>query len=439
MKKKHKNNIKKKILLAILLSGIISTFANASIPTKNKEIFNFDSLDNIPVVIEDDSVLSPYQIQGNFETGWNPANFWNPNDNGGVAIGPFQIHSKYMLASFFNYLEENGKTYFDMLNEKGGIRAIRRRNPEMKNFFCELCNDSAFIKLQQNFIDKANFQPRLSVLKSQYGLDISKRSPSIEGLLRVMSANIGWRTNDVVCEMVKYLDRQEYGLDINSISDTEFVKVMEQSVYKIIKKDIQPKFRLHLLNAYNKVINDDVIPNMEREKQANLMAERVKKSTRLLRLSNHHTNKINGQADENNFTLKINSKSKVVASNTNDKYFVRKKEFADDKYMPLSASNKSGIPPEPTNKADMIKEEKIVEKVAKVNDAERRPSLLRKAEAYLEAQKMLDAKNTQVAKIEKATAKVLTVEDVVAKASRRRRKSENDFSNILGKAIEFTI
>ena len=410
MKKNKTHNSKNKILLAILLSGIITTFANASIPSKNKEIFNFDMLENI-FLIDENTVLSPYQIQGNFETSWNPNNFWNANDNGGIAIGPFQIHSRYMLAPFFGYLKENGTVYFDMLNAKGGIDAVKKNSPEMRKFFCELCKNSEFIKLQETFIDKANFQPRLSILKSKYGLDISKRSPSIEGIFRVMSGNIGWRTNDVVAEMIKCLEVKE--LDINSITDKEFISVLEQSIYKVINRDIQPKFKEYLLNAYKKVINNDVIPNMEKEKNFSSMNERIRKSTQFFRINKNY----------------ITSTLKNRIPDFDNKYVKNDNDFDRNTYYPFLPKNT--IQPITNDKFYIIKERKVVKNTGK------KQSLLRKAELLLQEEKISNKENI----ITQTNDNVLTVDAVIAKATRnrRKRKSEFDFSDILSEAASYTI
>ena len=153
--KQHKNN---KILFAILFSTILVSGAKASILTNTNNFshiekqnitstsfYDFAIKDKVKDIfdnIEDKKIdlsnytPSPFEIQGRFETNWNVNNYWNGNDNGGVAVGPFQIHSRYMLVPFFEYLKENNTYYFDLLNANGGVKAIRHNDANMKKFFC---------------------------------------------------------------------------------------------------------------------------------------------------------------------------------------------------------------------------------------------------------------------------------------------------------------
>ena len=374
---------------------------------------------------------SPYQIQGNFETGWNVNNFWNGNDNGGVAIGPFQIHSQYMLEPFFDYLKKNAPYYFDLLNSQGGVKAIKQNNPQMKKIFCDLCkNDSYFVELQAKFIDRDNFQPRITYLKNQYGLDLSQRGPAIEGLFRTMSANIGWRTNYVVDEMVKNLSIY-YNISyknviavnlLNSISDSDFVNILHTSLNTVINKKIQSRFRTHLINAYNSTIKNDVIPNLGKkvltesekialeQKNRQLKAEMIVKTIK----SEFSYNKFDiSEKDEiylinlifNDTSANFENSKKILANyidetiKTNNKNLLLKKAITKNKKIEVAENDitftkqdlfiknddedEINLPEEstpvlpPNNDEDIITVEKVI---TKNKESKPRPSLLRKAE-----------------------------------------------------------
>ena len=312
-------NNAKKIVFSIIFSAMLTNNVNASIyyPEKpiNKEDFEEKYLEL------SSNILSPFQIQGNFETGWHKGNFWNENDNGGVAIGPYQIHSKYLLEPFFDYLKDNSPKYYDMLNEKGGVKAIKKNNSEMREFFCELChNDKEFVRVQENFIDKENFQPRIKTIKSKYGVDISSRSSSIEGIFRIMSANIGWRTNDVIKDMIK----SNPDMNINSMSDIEFITVLQQSIHTVIKRDIKPKLRNNLINAYDRVINNDIIPNIRKEEIVAMRKFDIRKY-----------NVLNLQSE--NYAQKTSIKNTVM--DTPKKYFIKKDEEVVEVSLPQSSND----------------------------------------------------------------------------------------------------
>ncbi|MGN0929891.1 MAG: hypothetical protein ACI4N3_04585 [Alphaproteobacteria bacterium] len=450
MKQKKVYN-KKKIIFAIIFSAVLTSGINANVAVRNQNISKNDlkvyNLESIPSLdlknyvkpiydIKTEEIdysqysPSPYQIQGNFETGWKVENFWNPNDNGGVAVGPFQIHSDYMLKPFFEYLKNNAPSYFNKLNEKGGIKAIRANDVEMRKFFSNLCKDDEnFVKLQATFIDKENFQPRLNALKSQYGLDISARSPSIEGIFRAMSANIGWKTNYVVKEMAKILSKEDSISDINSVTDEKFVEVLQESLHIVINNHIQPRFRKHLLTAYDATITKDVIPNLGKK----VLSESAKKKV------------VKKRNNVNSINLSIKTKPIDIAFSK--KTIIKKDDEVAE--VPYNRQDSKYLPPK---KDDVITVEKVIEKN---KDKEYTPSLLRKAELILmketlaNATKELDKINAnsqvavKVAKTSKPTAKVLTVEDVIKKASSKRKRKDGyvtpDFSDLLKEAASHII
>lgn len=517
-KKIDKRKSREKILLTFLFGSIltIATTTSAAMLDKNTNLklqssyvndvyfYNpnliseiYKKIENIFDNTEDITIdysqyaPSPYQIQGNFETGWNVNNFWNGNDNGGVAIGPFQIHSRYMLEPFFNYLKQNAPYYFDLLNSQGGIKAIKQNNPQMKKFFCELCDkDKEFIELQAKFIDRDNFQPRIRYLKNQYGLDISIRGPAIEGLLRTISANIGWRTNYVIEEMVKnlsiYFNISHKNVIqsnlLNTISDSDFVNILHTSLNTVINKKIEYRFRTHLLNAYNATIKNDVIPNLGKEILTETEKIALEQKNRKLRAENiistieteFNSNKFSISEKEkinlinlisndtsNNF---INSK-KLLSSyidetikNNNNKLFLQRKVsqnknvkideqniiFArqdlfiknDDEDINLPKQKEPILPP---NDNDIITVESVI---AKNKEVAQKPSLLRKAELIrmnemlANAVNILEDKNENITEIKntpvvkKSTNAVLTKKALYA----QKRADELTVENIIAKS-----
>lgn len=413
-------NNTKKIVFSIIFSAMLTNNVNASIYYPEKPI-NKEDFEEKYVELSS-NILSPFQIQGSFETGWHKGNFWNANDNGGVAIGPYQIHSKYLLEPFFNYLKNNSPKYYDMLNEKGGIKAIKKNNPEMREFFCELChNDKEFVRLQENFIDTENFQPRIKTIKSLYGVDISSRSSSIEGIFRIMSANIGWRTNDVVKDMIK----SNPNMDINSMSDIEFIKILQQSIHTVIKKDIKPKLRNNLINAYDKVINNDIIPNIRKEE--------------IIAMRKFDIRKYNVSSLQSlDYTQKISIKHKVM--DTPKKYFIKKDEEIVEVLLPQH-SNDGNNPPLPSKKTDIITVNKVMEKK---ESSPRKPSLLHRAEMIraqlnLEQEISLAGISQKKNKVVYKPQTVPTVEAVKEKVEKRKGKTEFDFSKILEEASSYII
>lgn len=411
--------------------------SNAVSEIQKKLDYIFDNIKDISIDYTKYSP-SPYQIQGNFETGWNVNNFWNGNDNGGVAIGPFQIHSRYMLEPFFDYLKENAPYYFDLLNAQGGVKAVKQNDPKMKTFFCELCkNDSYFVELQAKFLDRDNFQPRMTYLKNQYGLDISQRGPAIEGLFRTMSANIGWRTNYVVDEMIKNLSiyfnisRKNVIQSnlLNKISDSDFVNVLQTSLNSVINKKIQYRFRNHLLSAYNSTIQNDVIPNLgkevlteskknlleqrNRQLKAEMIIETIKSEFNIIEkdqvnlvnmisndTSDNFLNSKNTLASYINETLKNKNKSlllkrkftksKKIKLAENDITFAKQDLFIkdDEDEINLPENDTPVLPP--NNNEDIITVDKVI---AKAKENKPKPSLLRKAELLLMDDILKDAVN----------------------------------------------
>ena len=411
--------------------------SNAVSEIQKKLDYIFDNIKDISIDYTKYSP-SPYQIQGNFETGWNVNNFWNGNDNGGVAIGPFQIHSQYMLEPFFDYLKENAPYYFDLLNAQGGVKAVKQNDPEMKTFFCELCkNDSYFVELQAKFLDRDNFQPRMTYLKNQYGLDISQRGPAIEGLFRTMSANIGWRTNYVVDEMIKNLSiyfnisRKNVIQSnlLNKISDSDFVNVLQTSLNSVINKKIQYRFRNHLLSAYNSTIQNDVIPNLgkevlteskknlleqrNRQLKAEMIIETIKSEFNIIEkdqvnlvnmisndTSDNFSNSKNTLASYINETLKNKNKSlllkrkftksKKLKLDKNNISFAKQDLFIkdDEDEINLPENDTPVLPP--NNNEDIITVDKVI---AKAKENKPKPSLLRKAELLLMDDILKDAVN----------------------------------------------
>ncbi len=411
--------------------------SNAVSEIQKKLDYIFDNIKDISIDYTKYSP-SPYQIQGNFETGWNVNNFWNGNDNGGVAIGPFQIHSQYMLEPFFDYLKENAPYYFDLLNAQGGVKAVKQNDPEMKTFFCELCkNDSYFVELQAKFLDRDNFQPRMTYLKNQYGLDISQRGPAIEGLFRTMSANIGWRTNYVVDEMIKNLSiyfnisRKNVIQSnlLNKISDSDFVNVLQTSLNSVINKKIQYRFRNHLLSAYNSTIQNDVIPNLgkevlteskknlleqrNRQLKAEMIIETIKSEFNIIEkdqvnlvnmisndTSDNFSNSKNTLASYINEILKNKNKSlllkrkftksKKIKLDENNISFAKQDLFIkdDEDEINLPENDTPVLPP--NNNEDIITVDKVI---AKAKENKPKPSLLRKAELLLMDDILKDAVN----------------------------------------------
>ena len=134
--KQHKNN---KILFAILFSTILVSGAKASILTNTNNFshiekqnitstsfYDFAIKDKVKDIfdnIEDKKIdlsnytPSPFEIQGRFETNWNVNNYWNGNDNGGVAVGPFQIHSRYMQVDLLTGNFDTALPFPDLCND----------------------------------------------------------------------------------------------------------------------------------------------------------------------------------------------------------------------------------------------------------------------------------------------------------------------------------
>lgn len=413
-------NNTKKIVFSIIFSAMLTNNVNASIYYPEKPI---DKEDFEEKYLElSSNILSPFQIQGSFETGWHKENFWNANDNGGVAIGPYQIHSKYLLEPFFNYLKNNSPKYYDILNEKGGVKAIKKNNPEMREFFCDLCyNDKEFVRLQENFIDTENFQPRIKTIKSLYGIDISSRSSSIEGIFRIMSANIGWRTNDVVKDMIK----TNPNMDIDSMSDIEFIKILQQSIHTVIKRDIKPRIGNNLINAYDKVINNDIIPNIRKEEIVAMQKFDISKH-----------NIVNAQTK--NYVERSSIKKKFM--DTPKTYFIKKDEKEIEVSLP-QPSNDGDNTPTKSKKIEIITVNKVMEKK---EPTPRKPSLLHKAE-MIRAQLNLE-QEISIAGISQKKNKVVhkpqtvpTVDAVKEKVEKRKSKTEFDFSKILEEASSYII
>ena len=364
-KKIEKINKKKKIVMAILFSGILLSKVNASVvvPVKNIDVDLVktkieDAFNSVPENQIDYSMYAPtpFEIQGRFETNWDKNNYWNSNDNGGVAVGPFQIHSKYMLSPFFDFLQNNAPEYYSKLNEKGGIEAIKSNTKEMKNYFCDLCsNDEKFVKLQADFINAENFEPRLNSLKSKYNLDLSNRPAVVEGIFRAMSANIAGRTNWVVEDMIKTITKDDFkissenitsemmeqtisSLKINKISDVEFVDILQDSIHNIVNTKIQPEFQKQLITAYDATINKYVKPNLEKEvltaeEKENLeyknKLEKAEKIVASIGVEFHQSSLLNNQKIKNTFinsivndTSKDFEKSKSLLSD-----YVKNKEL----------------------------------------------------------------------------------------------------------------
>ena len=516
--KQRKNN---KILFTILFSTILVSGAKASILTNTNNFshiekqnitstsfYDFAIKDKVKDIfdnIEDKKIdlsnytPSPFEIQGRFETNWNVNNYWNGNDNGGVAVGPFQIHSRYMLVPFFEYLKENNTYYFDLLNANGGVKAIRHNDANMKKFFCELCQkDKEFVKLQAQFIDKNNFQPRLKVLKNQYGLDISKRSKSIEGLFRTMSANIGWKTNYVVEEMIREIGAEQ----LNHISDKEFVEVLHKSLTKVLNEKIQKRFRAHLLSAYDATIKNDVIPNLykpmltkteklnQEYKNRNQKAKSVIASLQMffdadfIKREQNNFIKIISEDTSDNFvkSKKIIMQSIIKHMNQNYKFDIAKNKTVAEKKKqsvkivkqdifvkndddvntdtPIFEQKKEALPPK---KNDIITVESVI-----ANNKNPRPSLLRKAEIIRMNELLENAVNIMNGKNEKILKKTiettnhtstihqtkkslyaekraneLNVENIITKAKSRKDngaiKPQNDFSDLFKEASSYFI
>jgi len=150
----------------------------------------------------------------------------NNKDGEGYSYGAYQFHSLYGLKEFLPFLKQKYPKFAKILYDAGGIPAAQKNSPKFVAAWEALANNKEFHKAQDEGILELYGKPVFSLVKSQTGLDFSKKSLKIQSGIASMAINKG---NQGAANIIKSTFSGANQQVVDSMSDKELANRIASS------------------------------------------------------------------------------------------------------------------------------------------------------------------------------------------------------------------
>lgn len=139
-------------------------------------------------------------ISERYESNGNPGAIGR-DSTGGYSYGSYQIATTPgTFGRYMDYLQQTNITYYNELQSVGGESAATAGTSQFQNKWRELATDPGFEKSQRDFIQVTHYDPQVSKIKAETGIDIcdSARCPGLQHAVWSTAVQHGPSTSIVV-------------------------------------------------------------------------------------------------------------------------------------------------------------------------------------------------------------------------------------------------